>query len=173
MEGVMRGQIGLPDHVLLNISFTRMDVANMKIRKATSIVGRRPKERAPSSFQSNNSSYDPKLRSICGNADHRFSNLLLDWDVMKDFNREKKPSSIETEKNASPSTIPAIFSCFHEYITKWEPLLIMEVKETIVSNFMSKPKNRKTGSLQFVVDEAISTAYFEFNCQASLDDSNM
>ena len=134
------------------------------------IVGRRPKTKdhqfsisslVPQKFNEVNG-----IKRVCANPLDRLSELLLDWEFEKSFLSEsdrgnsRNKSSIASAANLleSPSAwsrpefvkLPLTFQSFQEYISLWEPLMIEEMRENILSNYKTKSANEiSKGCFQF------------------------
>lgn len=122
------------------------------------------------------SGYNVHIKRICANPLDRLCDLLLDWDVMADLAKPPtgKPSADENSAlEPVGEQLPAFFSCFHEYISRWEPLVIEEMKENVLSNFRSKTiQGVKKGYLQFSCTDVLPHAVLEIQCLVSAHKEN-
>lgn len=118
------------------------------------IVGRRPKDRGSSS----NGSVNAEMRRLCANPLDRLSEKLLDWDFQSTLSEDKKrPIS-----SVNPTKLPIVFHNYPEYIKSWEPLVIEEMMENVISNFISRGLSGvRGGYLQFSTNEVVPTALLQ------------
>jgi hypothetical protein len=133
------------------------------------IIGRRPKHKSgldsaatnsTSMFNHHNRPDISGFKRICSNPLDRLCEILLDWDFPTSMLATMKSKNGGTETNVAYDNLyfnengfiklPLTFQNFYEYITMWEPLIIEEMKENVISNYKTKPLHEiKRGYLQF------------------------
>eukprot|EP01039_Chlorochromonas_danica_P005350 gene5350-5886_t len=145
------------------------------------VVGRRPKSTAHPSESSktgkdNNNKegggYNPHTKRLCANPLDRLCDHLLDWNLTTDLKEQlqnrKSVDDLSSSTTGQEDSLPSAFSCFHEYISLWEPLLLTEMKANVVTNFRSKSmQSLKKGLLQFTLSDHISSVSHEIQCLVS------
>jgi hypothetical protein len=133
------------------------------------IIGRRPKHKsgqdatATSSNLMFNQPNRPDIsgfKRICSNPLDRLCEILLDWDFPASMLATMKSKNGGTEVHGTFDNLyfnengfiklPLTFQNFYEYITMWEPLIIEEMKENVLSNYKTKPLSViRRGCIQF------------------------
>lgn len=130
------------------------------------IVGRRPRDKNGGNEGSSNNN---DVKRVCANPLDRLCEQLLDWEFLNTLQNDKK-RPISTGKL---SKLPIIFHNYMEYIKLWEPLVVEEIKETAISNFVSQgPHNIRTGFIQFKANETIPTALFSIEAIFRANNTN-
>lgn len=133
------------------------------------IIGRRPKAKDPNIPPSSTSvppmKENANLKRICANPLDRLCEILLDWDfgaaitasLNKPSNgRDSPPNALDHPEFVK---LPLTFNNFHQYIMMWEPLMIEELRENVISNYKTKPLNEiKKGFLQFKSSDRLPLA---------------
>lgn len=138
-------------------------------------VGCRPRITANRShFEAKNGKegYNPHTKRLCANPLDRLCDRLLDWNLTTDLKEQlqnrKSVDDLSSSSTDQEDSLPSAFSCFHEYISRWEPLLLTEMKANVVTNFRSKSmQSLKKGLLQFSLSDHISNVSHEIHCLVS------
>jgi hypothetical protein len=130
------------------------------------VHGLRPK----SSF-SDETGYNDHLKRVCSNPLERLAKKLLDWDLLDDLCKDNSVDDIVND-SILPQ-LPVTFSCYHEYISHWEPLVIAEMKENFISNFKSKSlQTVRKGYMQFSCPDSFSHSTHALQCIFSAHKEN-
>ena len=73
-----------------------------------------------------------------GNPLDRLSAILLDWNILDDVVTSNK-KSYESDKNwqldGEVEVLPEVYRTYDEYAEAWEPIMIKEIQDAIVSKF--------------------------------------
>ncbi|RYG95315.1 hypothetical protein EON65_56155 [archaeon] len=106
--------------------------------------------------------YDRRAKRLCSNPIDRLCDLLLPWDF---YGALSSPSDSSSSNNEKLSQVPLSFSCYHHYISVWEPLMLEEMRQSILSTFQGTSSSssgqagggrRLTGHFQFSLPDKLT-----------------
>ena len=81
---------------------------------------------------------------LCANPLDRMCELLLDWRILSDINGGRGSKGIS---DSSDLRLPTSYISHQSYLESWEPLLLEEVKASIISNLpMNTKRQSKCGT---------------------------
>eukprot|EP01031_Cornospumella_fuschlensis_P034192 gene34192-41390_t len=100
--------------------------------------------------------YDRRVKRICSNPLDRLCDLLLPWDFYSELTSPSAITSIDKLLN-----VPLSFSCYMHYISVWEPLMLEEMRRSILSSFLAPPSSsavskRLAGHFQFSLPDKLA-----------------
>ena len=121
------------------------DSANKKILKK---IRSSHVTKGVSNESSRNEPLENASNKICVNPIERLCTLLLDWEMLSSGSKSSR------EQAESFQSIPLSFPSTEDYIRTWEPLLVDEIKENLMSNIPMSTRKSCTG--KFRVSEAFS-----------------
>jgi hypothetical protein len=115
--------------------------------------------------------------SVIGPLD-RLSQRLLDWELLNEFNKGTGLKSVDIEYEQplpdAPPKLPDVYRTYDEYISAWEPMMIKDMQDSIVSKFSSNLESSAAGKLVCTVggsrgeDIALTT----LECTFFIDNAN-
>ncbi len=105
------------------------------------------------------------IKRLCSNALDRMCEKVLDIDFVQsivDRSTTKAVTgqgNIKNGDNRGLALLPIVYDTFFDYVRAWEPLLILEMREAMISNFLSNVAGRcvQDGIVQFTIPEVLST----------------
>lgn len=88
----------------------------------------------------------------------RLCDLLLPWslidDVVRGSSRENKAESVLSSDNKQSQLLPNVFEDYLDYVTRWEPLLIEEIKANTLSNLTQNTRDKqRSGTVNVALAE--------------------
>lgn len=130
------------------------------LTELTNIIAKGPKGRRPKVLPSSTNIFGDKFLKrtnipVCANPLERLCELLLPWQLLNslsEFNLQKNLID-ECEEQ---SILPIGFESFQHYVAVWEPLLIEEIKASILSNFSTSFSKSTSVYFGVPVTEALS-----------------
>jgi len=108
----------------------------MSTQESRMSKGRRPKV-LPSAAQINTSKFHKRNNFVCANPLERLCQQLLPWQILDSLSELQSQKNILEDHDEVQSSLPIVFESYLHYVVVWEPLLIEEIKASILSNFGS------------------------------------
>ncbi len=152
------------------------------------------KETSSSGGESSSSSRRPKI-SVAGrttrvsgfsarnSASHgnplgRLCDCILSWDIMDDACQNLSPKSFDWVRDHSTiepvSVLPNVYLSYSSYVEAWEPLMIREVQESLISKFSSLMSSTVSGTFHCTVvpDRGTEGETIHLECSFNNDQVN-
>ena len=118
--------------------------------------GLRPKGKpqVSNSLKNGKSAFSRSRHAGDGNPLDRLSEIILGWNILEDVaNTTRK--SFESDKNwqldGAVDVLPDVYRSYNEYASAWEPIMIKEMQDAIVSKFASTIESALSGTLHSTV----------------------
>jgi hypothetical protein len=81
----------------------------------------------------------------------RLSQHLLDWDILAAVGKVNPNKSVDVEYEQPPPEVsdklPDVYRTYEDYINAWEPMMIKDIQDSIVSRFSTNADAALAGQL--------------------------
>lgn len=113
-----------------------------------------------------------------GNPLDKLCEHVLNWDILDDVSGNICPKSfdyIQDHSEAIPvSVLPDVYDSYMTYVDAWEPLMIKEVQDSLVSKFPSLMNTTVSGTFHSTVvpDRGADSPNMQLECTFNYDQRN-
>lgn len=113
-----------------------------------------------------------------GNPLDKLCKQILSWNILEDVSGNICPKSfdyIQDHNTSSPvSVLPDVYDSYMAYVEAWEPLMIREVQDSLVSKFPSLMNTTVSGTFHSTVlpDRGADSPNIQLECTFNHDQRN-